>query len=76
VIRFSPTESDGTCLEIDVHYDPLHTGLAEAVRALLDTPREQQLRADLERANFYLESQPALPPPVEEPEAGGTAVGV
>jgi uncharacterized membrane protein len=76
VIRFSPTESDGTCLEIDVHYDPLHTGLAEAVRALLDTPREQQLRADLERANFYLESQPALPPPIEEPETGGTAVTV
>jgi uncharacterized membrane protein len=59
VLRFSPTDTDGTRLEIEVHYDPRSTGLTEALRALLDTPREVQLRADLDRANFYLKSLPA-----------------
>jgi uncharacterized membrane protein len=75
VLRFSPTDTDGTRLQIELHYDPLRTGLTEALRALLDTPREVQLRADLDRANFYLQSLPA-PAPREEDlpigEAGAT----
>jgi uncharacterized membrane protein len=76
VLRFSPTDTDGTRLEIDVHYDPLRTGLTEALRALLDTPREVQLRADLDRANFYLQSLPAPAPPEEDAPIGEAGAAV
>ncbi|HKO15522.1 MAG TPA: SRPBCC family protein [Gemmatimonadaceae bacterium] len=55
-LRFAPTSTGGTRVEIEVCYDPAHTRLAQAVRALMLQPREEQLRADLERANFYLRS--------------------
>ena len=54
LIRFAPTPSGGTELRIQIEYDPRHTGLSDAIRALFDTSRERQLEADLARANFYL----------------------
>src|SRR5690348_4757712 len=61
LIRFSPTEAGGTRLEIQIDYDPCHTGLSDAVRALFDVPRTDQLEADLSRANFYLTARPKPP---------------
>ena len=58
LIRFSPSSRGGTRLRIEVDYDPCHTGISDAVRALFDVPRTEQLEADLARANFYLRGEP------------------
>jgi uncharacterized membrane protein len=54
LIRFSPTPRGGTRLQIAVDYDPRHTGLSDAVRALFDASGTEQLERDLARANIYL----------------------
>ena len=61
LIRFSPSARGGTRLRIEVDYDPCHTGISDAVRALFDVPRTEQLEADLARANFYLRGEPRQP---------------
>ena len=58
LIRFTPNDSGGTHLEIQIDYDPCHTDLSDAFRALFDISRTQQLQADLSRANFYLKARP------------------
>lgn len=58
LIRFSPSARGGTRLRIEIDFDPCHTGMADAVRAIFDVPRTEQLEADLARANFYLKGQP------------------
>lgn len=58
LIRFAPMPDGGTRLQIQIDYDPGATGFADAVRALLDIPRERQLDLDLSRANFFIEGQP------------------
>ena len=58
IIRFSPTSRSSTRLQIEVDYDPRDTGLGDAIRALLNAPRTEQLEADLARANFYLSALP------------------
>jgi uncharacterized membrane protein len=58
LIRFAPNASGGTELRVQIEYDPCHTGLSEAIRALLDVSRKDQLEADLARANFYLATRP------------------
>lgn len=68
LIRFAPTPSGGTELQIQVDYDPRDTRLSDAIRALLDISRERQLQADLERANFYLATRPREPEPVSVEE--------
>ena len=67
LIRFAPTATGGTRLQIQIDYDPQMTGFADAVRALLDVSRERQLEADLSRANFYIKGQPANTDVVEAP---------
>ena len=62
LIRFSPSSRGGTRLRIEVDYDPCHTTISDAVRALFDAPRTAQLEADLARANFYLSGQPRRAP--------------
>lgn len=57
LIRFSPSPR-GTRLRVEVDYDPCHTGISDAIRALFDVPRTEQLEADLARANFYLRGEP------------------
>ena len=57
LIRFAPTPSGGTRLQIQIDYDPRTTGFGDAVRALFDISRERQLEADLARANFYIKGQ-------------------
>ena len=69
LIRFAPTASGGTKLQIQIEYDPRHTGLADAIRALFDVSREQQLEADLARADFYFTTRPREP---ELPVVGET----
>ena len=61
ILRFSPTPRGGTRLHVEVDYDPRDTGLGDAVRALLNAPRTEQLEADLSRANFYLSALPKAP---------------
>jgi uncharacterized membrane protein len=65
LIRFAPTASGGTKLHIDLQYEARHTGLTDAIHALLSTSREDMLRKDLARASFYLRSLPpgAFPSP-------------
>ncbi len=58
LIRFSPTTRGGTRLRIEVDYDPCHTTISDAVRALFDAPRTEKLEAELARANFYFSGQP------------------
>lgn len=58
LIRFSPSSRGGTRLRVEVDYDPCHTGISDAIRALFDVPRTEQLEADLARANFYLRGEP------------------
>ena len=53
LIRFAPIAKGGTVLRIQIQYDPRHTGLSDAVRALFDVSRKEQIEADLARANFY-----------------------
>jgi uncharacterized membrane protein len=67
LIRFAPTPTGGTRLQIQIDYDPCVTDLSDAVRALVEAPREEQLEADLVRANFYLQAQP----PAAEPQRDG-----
>lgn len=75
LIRFAPTPSGGTELQIQVDYDPRDTRLSDAIRALFDVSRERQLEADLARANFYLTTRPRQPEPpaVDESEAPSNA---
>jgi uncharacterized membrane protein len=68
LIRFSPGSNGGTHLEIEIDYDPCHTGLSDAVRALFDVSRNDQLQADLARANFYLTTQPRARDDSQPPE--------
>jgi uncharacterized membrane protein len=68
LIRFAPTPAGGTRLVVEIRYDPGHTGFADAVRALVDVPREEQLRGDLSRANFYLRAGPTPPASAETRE--------
>lgn len=58
VIRFAPTATGGTKLHIDLQYEARHTGLTDAIHALLCTSREDMLLHDLARASFYLRSLP------------------
>ena len=57
LIRFSPSPR-GTRLRVEVDYDPCHTGISDAIRALFDVSRTEQLEADLARANYYLRGKP------------------
>ncbi|HKW09264.1 MAG TPA: SRPBCC family protein [Gemmatimonadaceae bacterium] len=68
LIRFAPTPTGGTELHLEIEYDPCHTGFAEAVRALFDVSRKEQLEADLARANFYFVTHPREPESVDEEE--------
>jgi len=62
LIRFSPSSGRGTHLQIAVDYDPCHTGLSDAIKALFDVPRTEQLEADLSRANFYVTKHAPVAP--------------
>lgn len=73
LIRFAPTPTGGTRLQVEIRYDPGHTGFADALRALVDIPREEQLRGDLSRADFYLRARPAPAPSGETREDGTSA---
>lgn len=73
LIRFAPTSTDGTRLQVEIRYDPGHTGFADALRALVDVSREEQLRGDLSRANFYLRARPSPPPSTETHEDSTSA---
>lgn len=69
VLRFAPLGAECTRLQVEIQYDPRHTGFGEALRALIDVPRERQIRADIARANFHLR---ALPPAVNDEPASNT----
>lgn len=71
LIRFSPGANGGTHVEVEISYDPCHTGITDAIHALFDVSRKHQLEADLARANFYLATQPREPEAVARPEDDG-----
>lgn len=75
LLRFSPTPEGGTRLDISVDYEPVLTGWPDALRALLDIPRQNRLRADLERLEFYFHSLPPTPEPGEPGEQGTESAG-
>ena len=54
-LRFAPTTGGGTRVDVEISYDPRHTGLSQALHALIDERPEEQLRADLERANAMMQ---------------------
>ena len=76
LIRFAPNATGGTELQIEIEYDPCHTGLSDAIRALFDVSRKEQLEADLARANFYITTRPREPeaPAADESDEAPTLV--
>lgn len=64
-LRFIAIDGVATRLQVEIQFDPVQTELGQALRAIIDVPRERQLRADIERAAFHLRSLPA-------PEVGDT----
>ena len=60
IIRFAATEK-GTRLRVEIVYTPGETDLGEAIRALATQSREHQIRDELARAAFYIESLPPAP---------------
>lgn len=67
LVRFAPAPGGGTRLDLSLDYEPIATSLNDAIHALLDVPREEQLRAELARAPFYFRSWPR--PESESPDA-------
>ena len=72
LIRFAPINAESSRLDVEIQYDPCHTGFRDAIRALVDTSREKQLEADLARAKTYLTTQTAAVTPELQPEEAGT----
>jgi len=78
LIRFAPIDAESSRLDVEIQYDPCHTGFRDAVRALVDKSRERQLEADLARAKRYLAAQTpdatqtAEVSPELEPESAAT----
>jgi len=72
LIRFSPGRNGGTHLDVEIAYHPCHTGLTDAIRALFDVSRKNQLEADLARANFYLATQPREPQAPSDDDSAAT----
>ena len=72
LIRFSPGRNGGTHLDVEIGYHPCHTGLTDAIRALFDVSRKNQLEADLARANFYLATQPREPQAPSDDDSAAT----
>ena len=63
LIRFAATPAGGTRLVVELTYRPRHTDLGEAIHALTTQSRQEQIRADLRRASFYIESLPTITVP-------------
>lgn len=72
LIRFAPIDAESSRLDVEIQYDPCHTGFRDAIRALVDTSRAKQLEADLARAKRYLTTETAAPAPELEPEGATT----
>jgi uncharacterized membrane protein len=72
LIRFAPIDAESSRLDVEIQYDPCHTGFRDAIRALVDLSRERQLEADLARAKRYLTTQTAPAAPDLEPEGAAT----
>lgn len=81
LIRFVAKGVDSTQVSIEVSYRPRETRFNDALHALAVPRREDQVRADLERAAFYIESLPRseepgdTPSPPVEPETADTSAG-
>lgn len=54
LIRFAPITPATTRVDVEIAYDPCHTGFTDAVRALVDVSSQKQLQDDLARAKSYL----------------------
>lgn len=65
VARFASVDSARTRLDLDLSYQPAHTGLNDALYAMVRPRPVGQLKAALEHAKFYLESLPAASPELE-----------
>ena len=65
--RFKPLAARTMRLDVDVSYCVVHTGLGDAVRALVSPRSTQRLHAALQRARFYLESLPVNEPTNHRP---------
>jgi uncharacterized membrane protein len=66
LVRFAPTADGGTRLDLQIDYEPGSTSVDEALQALFDVPSEEQLRADLAHASFYLAAEPNQSPAIAE----------
>ena len=55
-MRFVPLGPSRTRLEFEANFRPLHTRLHDAISAIVGPPAVTRVRADIERARFYLES--------------------
>jgi len=68
LIRFAHIDGESSRLDVEIQYDPCHTGFRDAIRALVVTSREKQLEADLARARRYLTTETATAAAVARPD--------
>ena len=61
-MRFQPSSTGGTRVELHFCYEPLTTRLDDALHAIVSPTREAQVRADLSRARFFFGAMPRTAP--------------
>lgn len=71
MMRFSPLSPDETRVDVSLTYQPLRTGLNEALHALVASPNVKRLRGELMRAarDVSITTSPVEPPSQESPAA-------
>ncbi len=73
LVRFAPDHRGGTVLDVDISYAPRKTALSDALLAIADESRQEQLAHDLERVTTYIEALPEPKhPQVESANEGAT----
>ncbi len=72
LVRFTPRGPLATRVDLVLTHHPAHTGLNDAMRALVSAPAATRLQDALDRTPFYVESLPHEAPdesPLEPPDA-------
>jgi uncharacterized membrane protein len=66
VMRFSPLSEKETRIDVSLTYQPLRTGLNEALHALVASPNASRIRGELMKAAREVSSAAPVPEPASE----------
>lgn len=69
VMRFSPLSPQETRIDISLTYQPLRTGLNEALHALVAAPNARRIRGELMKAAREVSTAASAPAPASEESA-------